>query len=126
MGIIEWIGRLTVLIIPFFYNLPVLRETSVDALAVMVLALGFYYSAWVRYATKGHRFLLLYAPFLSIPLPMALAPVVYFTAAAIFLGSWPLAIAVIPFAVGHLYMSTLEKNRVPLLAGGSLVSTRRS
>lgn len=124
MSIVEWIGRLAVLVIPFFYNLPVLRETSVDALAVMVLALGFYYSAWVRYAAKGHRFVLLYAPFLSIPLPMAVAPVVYFAAAAVFLGSWLLAAAVVIFAVGHFYMSAIEKNRVPVLANSSLVSSR--
>lgn len=126
LWVFEWIGRIALLAIPFFYALPVLREASVDALAVMVLALGFYYSAWARYASKGHRFVLLYAPFLSIPLPMALAPVLYFAAAAVFLGSWPMAVALVPFAISHLYMSSLEWKRVKTRAGEGLFSQRQS
>jgi hypothetical protein len=113
--IIERIGQAGVFLIPFFYPLPALRETSVDALAVMVLVLLFYYSGWVRYATKGHRFLLLYAPFLGVPLPMAISPIVYFAAAAVFLGSWPLAAATVLLAAGHIPVSYAAWNRCRLV-----------
>ncbi|HEX9018825.1 MAG TPA: hypothetical protein VF806_06545 [Anaerolineaceae bacterium] len=111
MEAVERIGQLSVIVIPFFYRLPLLRQASVDALAVMVLAIGFYYSGWVRYATKGHRFVLLFAPFLGIPLPMAISPVIYFLAAAIFLRAWPLVIAAVVLGIGHLYISQAEWNR---------------
>jgi hypothetical protein len=71
----------------------------------------FYYIGWARYALKGHRFVLLYAPLLGIALPMALSPVLYFAAAALFLKAWPLAIAAGLLAVGHLYVSFGEWKR---------------
>jgi len=108
---IERLGQAGVFVIPFFYSLPVLREASVDALAVMALALVFYYIGWARYALKGHRFVLLFAPLLGVPLPMAISPVVYFAAAAIFLRAWPLAIAAGLLAIGHLYVSRGEWKR---------------
>jgi hypothetical protein len=111
MEIIERVGQAGVFLIPFFYPLPVLRAASVDALAVMVLALLFYYSGWARYVSKGHRYVLLYAPFLGVPLPMAISPVVYFAAASVFLGAWPLAAAAVVLAVGHLYISNDAWNR---------------
>ncbi len=111
MEVVERAGQFGSFLIPFFYPLPVLRNASVDALAVMALALVFYYSGWARYALKGHRFVLLYAPLFYIPLPMAVSPVAYFFAAAIYLGSWPLALAAALLAVGHLYVSQEEWKR---------------
>ncbi len=111
MEAIERIGQVGSFVIPFFYRLPALREASVDALAVMALSLGFYYSCWARYALKGHRFVLLFAPLLGVPLPMAISPVIYFAAAAVFLGAWPLAVAAALLAAGHLYISQGEWNR---------------
>ncbi len=111
MELVERVGQAGSFAIPFFYPLPVLRSASVDALAVMALALFFYYSGWTRYAVKGHRFVLLYAPLLGVPLPMAVSPVVYFFAAAIFLRAWPLALAAALLAVGHLYVSNEEWKR---------------
>ncbi len=108
MEIVERLGQVGCFAIPFFYRLPVLRNASVDALAVMTLALGFYYAGWARYAIKGHRFVLLYAPLLGAPLPMAISPVVYFAAASVFLESWPLAAATGLLAIGHLYVSQSE------------------
>lgn len=111
MEVIERIGQAGSFLIPFFYPLPALREASVDALVVMALALLFYYVCWARYALKGHRFVLLYAPMFGVPLPMAVSPVVYFAAAAIFLRSMPLVIAVGLLATGHLYVSYSEWKR---------------
>lgn len=111
MEVIERTGQAGSFLIPFFYPLPALREASVDALVVMALALLFYYVCWARYALKGHRFVLLYAPMFGVPLPMAVSPVVYFAAAAIFLRAMPLAIAVGLLAIGHLYVSYCEWKR---------------
>lgn len=111
MEVIERIGQAGSFLIPFFYPLPALRATSVDALVVMGLALVIYYISWARYALKGHRFVLLYAPLFHIPLPMAISPVVYFAAAAIFLQAVPLAIAAGLLAIGHLYVSYSEWKR---------------
>lgn len=108
---IERIGQFGSFLIPFFYQLPPLRNASVDALLVMAFALMFYYSGWLRYALKGHRFALLFAPFLGVPLPMAVSPVVYFAAAAVLLHSWPLAFAVLLLAAGHLFISQGEWQR---------------
>lgn len=77
----------------------------------MALALVFYYIGWSRYALKGHRFVLLYAPLFGVSLPMAISPVLYFAAAAVFLSAWPLAIAAGLLAAGHLYVSYGEWKR---------------
>jgi hypothetical protein len=45
---------------------------------VMLLALAFYYTGWVRYFTRGRTPALLYKPLLGIPLPLAVSPVDYF------------------------------------------------
>ncbi len=111
MEVIERAGQVGSFLIPFFYPLPALRVASVDALAVMALALVFYYIGWARYTLKGHRFVLLFAPLLGVPLPMAISPVIYFAAAAVFLSSWPLAVAVLLLAAGHLYISQSEWKR---------------
>ncbi len=111
MEVAERAGQAGSFLIPFFYPLPRLREASVDALGVMVLALVFYYIGWARYALKGHRFILLFAPLFGVPLPMAISPVVYFAAAAIFLNAWPLAVAAVLLAAGHLYVSQGEWKR---------------
>lgn len=126
MLLLKQIGQAGVFVIPFFYNLPQLRETSVDALVVMALALGFYYSAWARYASKGHRYVLLHAPFLGVPMPMAVALVVYFAATAVFLSSWPLAAAALIFAVGRLYTGAQAWKRAISYAGGELYMPRRT
>jgi hypothetical protein len=117
---IERVGQLGCFLIPFFYPLPTLQEAFVDALVVMGLALVFYFACWIRYAVKGHRFVLLYAPFLGIPLPMAILPVIYFAGAALLLRSWPLGLAVILLAAGHLYISRLEYSRCTIAAENSL------
>jgi hypothetical protein len=54
---------------------------------------------------------LLFAPLLGIPLPMAVSPIIYFAAAAVFLGSWPLSVTVGLLAMGHLYVSQGEWKR---------------
>lgn len=102
---IERVGQIGTVIIPFFYPLPPLRGSSVDALFVMALALLFYAIGWLRYVSKGQRYVLLFAPLFGIPLPMTLNPILYFGAAAVFLRAWPLGITVVLLAAGHIYVS---------------------
>ncbi len=108
MEILERLGQVGCFAIPFFYRLPAPHSASLDALVVMALALGFYYAGWARYALKGHRFVLLFAPLMGVPLPMAVSPVVYFAAASIFLGSWLLALTTVLLAIGHLSVCQRE------------------
>jgi hypothetical protein len=112
MEAVERLGQAGCFLLPFFYPLPALREASIDALALLLMALTFYYAGWLRYALKGSRSILLYAPLLGVPLPMAIAPVVYFAAAAILLSSWPLAAATALLAVGHLSVSQRAYRRL--------------
>ncbi len=42
---------------------------------------------------------------LAVPLPLATGPVIYFLAAAVLLGSWPLGVAAAALSVGHLYVT---------------------
>lgn len=105
MQVIERIGQVATCVIPFFYPLPALRGAPVDALFVMAVALLFYDIGWLRYVVKGHRYLLFMTPLFGIPAPMVISPIIYYAAAAIFLGSWPLAVAVALLAAGHLAVS---------------------
>ena len=109
-----WRNWLAMMIMMLFYQIPALRGASLDALVFMALALGFYYAGWARYALKGHRFSLLFAPMLGVPLPMAISPVIYFLAAAVFLRSWPLGIAALLLGVGHVFVSLGEWERCKL------------
>jgi hypothetical protein len=105
MEALEWAGRLGTLAIPFFYRGEVFTGWQAGALVVMALSLLLYYAGWVRYFLRGREYRLLFEPFLGVPLPLAVAPMVYFLAAAVVLASWPLAVATVVFAVGHLYTS---------------------
>jgi hypothetical protein len=81
MVVLEWVRRITTLVIPFFYRMEVQSTRQVVALAVMLLALLLYYACWVRYFVRGRLYALLFEPFLGVPLPLAISPIVYFLAA---------------------------------------------
>jgi lysozyme family protein len=103
--LLERIGQVGGFIIPLGYMLRPATPWQWAAVAVMVAALGLYYACWVRYARRGFRFRWLFAPMLGIPIPMAVAPVVYLGAASVALWSWPLALATLALAIGHVYVS---------------------
>jgi hypothetical protein len=105
LEVMEWLGRLGVFVIPFFYRLEVTSRVQVVALAVMALALLFYYAGWVRYFAQGRKYALLFQPMLRVPVPMAVSPIVYFAAASVLFGSWYLALATIILGVAHLTIS---------------------
>lgn len=60
-----------------------------------------YHAAWLRYFICGRKLIHLSAPFLFVPLPLSVFPVLYFLSAAIWLNN-PIAFAVmIVFGVSH-------------------------
>jgi hypothetical protein len=108
MEILEWVGRIAALVIPFFYRIEVQSTRQVVPLVVMALALLLYYTGWTRYFTRGRSYALLFEPLLGIPLPLAVSPIVYLLAASALLASWYLALATLILGLGHLSISYRE------------------
>jgi len=114
MVVLERAGQIGTFVIPFFYVLDFdINDGEIGiGLGIIFLALVFYYTVWARYLLSGHKFELLYKPFLGFPLPLAVCPIIYFLAASILLRSPYLALAVFVLAVGHIYVSFFELKRV--------------
>jgi len=108
LEILEWVGRIATLVIPFFYRIEVQSTAQVIAVVVMVLALLFYYAGWARYFVQGRSHALMFEPFLGVPIPLAISPIACFLAASVLFGSWYLALATVIFAIGHLSISFWE------------------
>jgi hypothetical protein len=108
MEVLEWVGRIAALVIPFFYRIDVQGTRQVVALVVMALALLVYCAGWVRCFTRGRSYALLFEPLLGIPIPLAVSPIVYLLAASVLLGSWYLAVATMILGLGHLSISYRE------------------
>ena len=64
-----------------------------------------YYVVWIRYFTGGRDIALLNRPFLFIPMPLAVFPVLYFLCAALWLHNIPAAILMMIFGAAHLTVS---------------------
>ncbi len=107
LKVLENIGRLAILVLPFFYSFNWSRRLFLPVAGVMALALLFYYIAWGRYFLGGRQVNLLGKPLLGIPQPMAVAPVAFLLLSAYLLGSWPLFFASILFGVAHIWVSSL-------------------
>ena len=74
-------------------------------LVLCLICLLVYYGLWLRYITKGRGYKWLWAPFLGIPVPMAVFPVAAFGFAAAWGQSIWLGIAAAVLAVGHIAVS---------------------
>ena len=103
--VVEQIGRIAYL---FAITLLVSREPlsfrSVWAcLAAFFLLL--YYIVWIRYFAGGRDIALLNRPFLFVPMPLAVFPVLYFLCAAVWLHNIPAAILMAIFGAAHLTVS---------------------
>jgi hypothetical protein len=108
LEVLEWIGRVGVFAIPFFCWIEISGAVEMIAAGIMISALGLYYAGWLRYLRRGQSFALLFQPLAGIPLPLAVAPIMYFYAASIMLHSWWLLIATVLLTIGHLYISNLS------------------
>ena len=107
LNIVENIGRMAILVLPFFFNLDLSRRYSLFSLVGMGLALTVYYFAWGRYFMGGRTLTLMGAPLLAIPLPLAVAPVLFLALSAYLMGSWWMLGASLIFGIAHVWVSAL-------------------
>jgi hypothetical protein len=106
--ILERAGQAACFVLPFFYQIDLQRPLAIPLVGVLIIMLIIYYTGWARYLAQGRDTFLLFKPLWAIPLPMALAPVIcFFAAAAQFSSAW-LAVAAVWLAVGHLTVSYHE------------------
>lgn len=111
LEIIEKVGQAGCFTIPFFYSINTSSKIEQFSFVLFGLALIFYYAGWLRYLLQGRSFRILFSPIAGIPLPMALAPITAFFAAAVILHAWPLALAALILSGGHIPVSWLEWQR---------------
>lgn len=64
-----------------------------------------YYAVWIRYFVGGRSVELLGKPFLFVPMPLAVFPVLYYLFSAIWLGNIPAAALMVIFGAAHLTVS---------------------
>jgi hypothetical protein len=105
LGPVEAVGRIAVFVVPLLLNPKIDTVTDWFCLGVAVVALVLYYAGWARYFLKGRRAPLLLQEFLGIPLPLAVAPVLYFLAAAVLTRSFALAGVSLAFGLAHICLS---------------------
>ena len=108
LNIVENLGRVAVMVPSFFYSLDFGKEHSLWVAAGMGLALSVYYVCWVRYFVGGKSAHLLSAPLLGIPLPMAVAPVVFLALSSYLIGSVWLLGATVLFGIAHIWVSAIS------------------
>jgi len=117
LAVLERVGQVGVFLSPIFYPIHFTSTLDIAALFGMAVTLGLYYACWTRYFLAGRDRKLLVKSILGIPIPMAIAPVLYFLFAAGILRSPILAVAALVFAAGHVPI-TLRQRRA-----GDSVST---
>lgn len=100
--ILERVGQAGCVILSMFTELPI-ALSAWSALCLICLIV--YYSLWIRYIAKGKDFKWLFAPFLGIPVPMAIFPVAAFGFAAVWGQSIWLGAASAVLATGHIAVS---------------------
>lgn len=98
----EGLGRLGVLALPIFSPIHLSRPYELLSFMVMLAFLAFYYAGWIRYFIRGRQYRLLFSPMIHIPIPMAIAPVLYFIGASVVLHSYGLLISSVILAIGHI------------------------
>ena len=64
-----------------------------------------YYIVWICYFAGGRDIALLNRPFLFVPMPLTVFPVLYFLCAAVWLHNIPAAILMMIFGAAHLTVS---------------------
>lgn len=82
---------------------PINFRSAWFCLAALFLLL--YYIVWIRYFTGGRDITLLNRPFLFVPMPLAVFPVLYFLCAALWLHNIPAVILMMIFGAAHLTVS---------------------
>lgn len=97
--ILENIGRIGIFVLPILWSISLKGLIDFIAISIMVISLLIYYMCWVRYY-KHPTTKMLFKKILFIPLPLAIAPIVYYFSLSIILKSWILGVATLVFAIG--------------------------
>lgn len=105
LTIIENIGRYGVFVIPLFYAIDISGVLEIIVISAMALMLLLYYACWIRYFLSGSDFKWMFLPFMKMPLPLAISPVIYFMLSSIILHSIPMLIFSFLLAAGHIPIS---------------------
>ena len=105
LEIVEQVSRIAYLLaVTFLVSREPIRLQSVWFwLAALFLCL--YYVVWIRYFAGGRDIALLNRPFLLVPMPLAVFPVLYFLCAALWLHNIPAAVIMLVFGAAHLTVS---------------------
>ena len=105
LEIVENVSRIVYLILLTF----LVSKNSLDLKSVWLYVsaafLALYYATWIRYFIGGRKIALLNKPFLFVPIPLAIFPVLYFLCAAIWMKNIPAAIDMIIFGAAHIAVS---------------------
>jgi hypothetical protein len=109
--VIEWISKVTILVLPFYCALYVRTGIEFACLGLMLLAMIFYYIGWIRYILNGRDYRLLFTAHLGIPLPMAVWPSIYFLLSSVILHSPMMTLVALLFGVTHIYIGAIDLKR---------------
>ncbi len=109
LTIVENVGRVATLILPFFFSLDVHKKFSLPVTVAMGLALAVYYGCWIRYFVGGRSPALLGTSFLGIPQPMAVMPIAFLILSSYLMSSWWMLGASLLFGVAHIWISALTR-----------------
>ncbi len=105
LEIVENVSRIVYLIVLTF----LVSKKPLDLKSVWLYGsaafLVLYYTTWIRYFTGGRKISLLNKPFLFVPIPLAVFPVLYFLCAAIWMNNIPAAIIMLIFGAAHITVS---------------------
>lgn len=105
LEIVENVSRIVYLIVLTF----LVSKKPLDLKSVWLYGsaafLVLYYATWIRYFTGGRKISLLNKPFLFVPIPLAVFPVLYFLCAAIWMNNIPAAIIMLIFGAAHITVS---------------------
>lgn len=100
MTLIERVGQAACFLLPVFSR-DYIETAGLNCWFVLAaLCVAAYDGLWIRYGVK-RDFRLLFAPFLRIPIPMAVYPVLAFAFIAVWIQSVWLGAAAAVLAVGH-------------------------
>ncbi len=103
--VVETVSRIAyLLLLTFWVNQEPLRPRSAWLIAAAV-CLILYYLVWIRYFAGGRKVAWLGKPFLFVPLPLAVFPVLYYLFAAIWMGNFPAAFMMGIFGAAHITVS---------------------
>ena len=112
ISIIERVGQIGCIIIPFFYQIHISTMTDKVVAGSMIGILAIYYAGWIRYLIKGRGEEWFYRPMVGIWLPMVIVPVVYFLFSSFLLKTILLLMATLIFAIGHITVSWFQYREI--------------